>query len=196
MLAGVVGVVLFVLVFWALVGGGVGYAIGNGKGRGAGGFWLGLLLGFIGWIIVAVMDPTPQAEADRMSQINAALQTQRGSDVTPSADSTRRCPWCAETIKSAAIICRFCGRDVEPIEPDPDPSRSPVLRWSTIGGRGTGLPTLGIALNTATGDLAGIAVPVRGVTPPLTPSESVTYPVRPAERTDAVSAGHGRTAPI
>lgn len=26
--------------------------------------------------------------------------------------STRECPWCAETIKSAAIICRYCGRDV------------------------------------------------------------------------------------
>jgi len=24
----------------------------------------------------------------------------------------RTCPWCTETIKSAAIICRFCGRDV------------------------------------------------------------------------------------
>jgi hypothetical protein len=23
---------------------------------------------------------------------------------------TRVCPWCAETIKSAAVICRFCGR--------------------------------------------------------------------------------------
>lgn len=25
----------------------------------------------------------------------------------------RTCPWCAETIKAAAIICRFCGRDIQ-----------------------------------------------------------------------------------
>ena len=25
----------------------------------------------------------------------------------------RACPWCAETIKAAAVICRFCGRDVQ-----------------------------------------------------------------------------------
>lgn len=27
----------------------------------------------------------------------------------------RVCPWCAETIKAAAVICRFCSRDIEPI---------------------------------------------------------------------------------
>jgi tetratricopeptide (TPR) repeat protein len=25
----------------------------------------------------------------------------------------RACPWCAETIKAAAVVCRFCGRDVQ-----------------------------------------------------------------------------------
>ena len=27
----------------------------------------------------------------------------------------RNCPFCAETIKSQAVICRFCGRDIVPI---------------------------------------------------------------------------------
>jgi hypothetical protein len=26
--------------------------------------------------------------------------------------ATRACPFCAETIKAAAVVCRFCGRDL------------------------------------------------------------------------------------
>jgi len=28
------------------------------------------------------------------------------------AGATRPCPFCAETIKAAAVVCRFCGRDL------------------------------------------------------------------------------------
>lgn len=28
-------------------------------------------------------------------------------------DATRTCPWCAETIKQAAVICRYCGRGID-----------------------------------------------------------------------------------
>lgn len=49
--------VIFVLLFWCGVGGLVGALIGSGKGRAAAGFWLGLLLGIIGWIIVALLSP-------------------------------------------------------------------------------------------------------------------------------------------
>jgi hypothetical protein len=106
------GIVVTWLIFWAAVGGLVGYLIGNGKGRGGEGFWLGLLLGFIGWIIVGVMSPSAEVESVRMSALATAIQ--RGS--APEGP-TRDCPHCAETIKRAARVCRFCGRDVEPLAP-------------------------------------------------------------------------------
>jgi len=30
-------------------------------------------------------------------------------------ETTRECPFCAETIKAAAKVCRFCGRDLPPL---------------------------------------------------------------------------------
>ncbi len=30
------------------------------------------------------------------------------------ADDTKQCPFCAETIKAAATVCRFCGRELAP----------------------------------------------------------------------------------
>lgn len=31
-------------------------------------------------------------------------------------DDTKQCPFCAETIKAAAIVCRYCGRDLKTSE--------------------------------------------------------------------------------
>jgi hypothetical protein len=54
-----------------------------------------------------------KADARRIKELIETLQSRLGSTpAAAAADDTRPCPHCAETIKRAARICRFCNRDV------------------------------------------------------------------------------------
>lgn len=46
-----------------------------------------------------------------------------GAQVVP---QDRVCPFCAETVKAAAIVCRFCGRDLPSLPPPPEPEKKPA----------------------------------------------------------------------
>jgi hypothetical protein len=105
------GAVIGILFLSTLISCLIGAAIGSAKGRGVAGFWLGLL-GLPGWIIAAVISPTAEVEARRMA-VMAGVFNAAGAMTAP--ETTRSCPFCAEQIKPAATVCRYCGRDVDPL---------------------------------------------------------------------------------
>jgi|CXWL01.1.fsa_nt_gi hypothetical protein len=72
-------ILLFVLLMVLSVSGGIGALIGKGKGRAGAGFVLGFFLSWIGWIIIAVMGRSPEAEARYQSEVANHRAAQRGA---------------------------------------------------------------------------------------------------------------------
>ena len=110
-------ILTLIFVGWILFATG-GYVIGEPKGHGAVGVALGSVAGPVGLLIVATMRPTPtiQTERDRANAHTLAA-------LVPEVRLTRACPWCAETIKTAAVICKHCGHTIEASNSEERPVR-------------------------------------------------------------------------
>lgn len=90
-------VVIFLLYFLPAV-------IARKKPNASSVFVINLFLGWtlIGWVValaMAVSDPRPQVVVQQ-------------SGPPASATRERVCPFCAEDIKAAAVVCKHCGRDL------------------------------------------------------------------------------------
>jgi hypothetical protein len=78
-------------------------------------FLLGFLVSFVIALIVVLILPNLNSEAQSGSREDSRT-----------GGGFRECPSCAENIKKHAVVCRFCGRDVSPVE---DSKESALRNW-------------------------------------------------------------------
>ena len=119
-------ILLFVGIFW-IVPMFVAHAIGKGKRRS--GFWYGLLLGWLGVLILALLaplpEPSPEKELEllerrkRAGYINKNAYAEERAQIEAKMEQevatlSRECPFCKEAMRRDASVCPHCQRDSEP----------------------------------------------------------------------------------
>lgn len=93
--AGVSSAVLAsVLILWVVP---IFVARSQGRAKNRDGIWYGLLLGWVGVLVLAVLSPL----------VDTSLYGE--------------CPWCREDMRLDASVCPHCQRDVTPLSPDGTP---------------------------------------------------------------------------
>lgn len=86
----------------------ISYALLNPFKRGGLGLAVGLVFGPLGIVYAFV-------ERSNLQRVETQERDRVESD--RQANELRACPFCAEKIQRKAKVCRFCGRDVEPVTP-------------------------------------------------------------------------------
>jgi len=100
----IIGVALYFLPFIV--------ALNRNHHQGGAVFVINLFLGWtvLGWVVALAMACSSTSPAQQQAPY-----------------TNRRCPYCAEYVQSLAVVCRYCGRDIEPAPMAPMPVKYPGL---------------------------------------------------------------------
>ena len=79
------GLLIFIFLAWTVFAI-AGYHLGKSKGKATEGLLLGMFLGGIGLIIIAVMNPTPEIEAQRLMEVRRLMSV--GGGQSPAAPTS------------------------------------------------------------------------------------------------------------
>ena len=81
------------------------------------------------WFVIAVLC-SPALALIALAAVPAKDRRTRRADDTEGGgageDESRVCPSCAETVKRAAVVCRYCGRDLPKVSGGLPPWRRPL----------------------------------------------------------------------